>query len=378
MKAVGCHNRSARRGGSALIIVLWAVAFMALLVAALGFDAQIEARITRYYRNRTKAHYLALSGLDIAKMLMVKRGDIGDQQEAEVEDDRWFDTAKRLRDGLSITGMETKLGEGAVRLDIVPEPARRNINRLGNNDRQKEENLERILEVGGVPQELWAGLIESFLDWCDRDDTPRTDGGETEDYYASLEPAYRAKNGELDTVEELLLVKGFNRTILYGGVLESELDDAEEAADARAESERSAGRDSDKEEKEAEQQVSIPGIYDLLTVYGNDTINPNAASMRVLMTLPGVDDVMAGAIIEEREGEVKQDGKVENDPFRSATDLFARFPDLGQAARQYVSTDAGVFRITSVGKVGGVEKMISCVVEYSNKNFTILRWREED
>mgnify|MGYP000473525683 CR=1 FL=1 len=57
--------------------------------------------------------------------------------------------------------------------------------------------------------------------WIDDDSEVRYDGAETDDYYATLDPPYVAKNGPLDTVGELLLIRGFSRAILYGGKLET-------------------------------------------------------------------------------------------------------------------------------------------------------------
>lgn len=351
------HN--ARRGtgardASALIVVLWVIGLLSILMGSFAFDAHVEARIISYYRKRTKADYLARSGLEMARMLMIKSEEMGVDEEGE-EDDRWFQDGKRLKEGLPVEGMVEELGNGEIILSIVPEPARRNINRLGKNDTDIEENMERILEVGNVPEEMWPELIESFIDWIDQDDEPRFDGAETDDYYSTLEPPYEARNNALlDTVDELLLVKGFNRTILYGGVLKGEFGEDDEEA------------------------IPISGIADLLTTYGDGKVNINAAPMRVLMTLPEVDEIAAGAIIEEREGLLNPEGDEEFDPFRSGNDLLGRIPELDVMLKNYVTTDSRIYRITSVGHVANVEKVVWCIVEYANKDLRILRWREED
>ncbi len=343
-----------RRSGSALIVVLWVIGLLAILMASFAFDAHVEARIISYYRKRTKAEYLARSGLEMARMLMVKSEGMGADEEGD-EDDRWFQDGKRLKEGLPIQNLVEELGAGEIILSIVPEPARRNINRLGKTDLDIEENMERILEVGGVPEEMWPELIESFIDWIDPDEEPRFDGAETDDYYSTLEPPYEARNRpQLDTVDELLLVKGFNRTILYGGVLSGEFGEEDEEA------------------------IPISGIADLLTTYGDGKVNVNAAPTRVLMTLPDVDEIVAGAIIEEREGLLNPDGEEEFDPFKSGADLFGRIPDMDPRIRNYVTTDSRIYRITSVGHVANVEKVIWCIVEYSRQDLRILRWREED
>jgi DNA uptake protein ComE-like DNA-binding protein len=70
-------------------------------------------------------------------------------------------------------------------------------------------------------------VADAIVDWRDTDDTPSPYGAESE-YYGSVQPPYRAKNGPFETVEELLLVKGVTPEMLYGmdanhnGVLDEE------------------------------------------------------------------------------------------------------------------------------------------------------------
>jgi len=341
--------------GSALIVVLWVVGILSILVGSFAFDAHIEARITSYYRKRTKAEYLARSGIEIAEMLMAKSTEVKKTTvttEAD-KDDRWYQSAKLLSEGLAITGggLVEKLGEGTITLDIVPEPALRNINNLGKTDQEREENLERILDVAGVPETMYPQLIESFLDWTDADDVQRADGAE-DDYYESLDSPYKAKNGPLDTTGELLLVKGFTKAILYGGTIET-------------------GRP-------GEDPVVTTGIDDLLTTYGDGKVTVNAASKRVLMTLPGVTDLIADGIIEEREGWYEDGGRKEDTSFKNTDDFIRRIPELGATARDLVTTESGIYRITSVGTVGGVRFEIWSIVQRGEKELTILRWREQN
>jgi hypothetical protein len=163
----------------------------------------------------------------------------------------------------------------------------------------------------------------------------------------------------MDTVEELLLVKGFSRTILYGGVIQT----------------NAVGGGT----------VSISGIADLLTTYGtaSGAVNVNAAPERVLRTLPGIDDVMARAIVEEREGWADEKGKREAKPFSSVEDLYARVPDLLPEVRPYVTTEeSATCRVTSVGEVHGVKRGVSCVVEFVGTGkrlvMKVRRWTEEE
>ncbi|WP_397571026.1 hypothetical protein [Schlesneria sp. T3-172] len=58
-------------------------------------------------------------------------------------------------------------------------------------------------------------IAEALLDWMDSDSMPRSAGAEG-DYYSSLTPPYSARNGIPLSLEELLLVKGVTRSLLYG------------------------------------------------------------------------------------------------------------------------------------------------------------------
>ncbi|OVE76178.1 hypothetical protein BVX97_01955 [bacterium E08(2017)] len=335
---------------------------MSLLIGSFAFDARIEARIISYYRKRSKAVYIAKSGIELATLLMsrssnVSKNNTSDGAGLEDEEDEFYDQTLALSRGLAVRGLEHELGDGKIILDIVPEPARRNINNLGKNDEDIEQNLERIFIAGGITEDtgLWPVLIESFLDWTDKDSQPRPDGAETEDYYGALTNSYKAKNGPLDTVGELLLIKGYNQAILSGGKLS--------------------------EESELGEEVVVSGIQDLLTTYGDGKVNVNAASARVLMTLPGVDDLVANAIIEEREGP-EMDG-VETDDnedysYQSAGDFVSRIPDLDPNVGNYITTASTIYRISSVGEVGGVQKKVWCIVTHEGGKLNILRWREED
>jgi hypothetical protein len=98
--------------------------------------------------------------------------------------------------------------------------------RHGLEDESTRLNLNTLLHAeellpGAGRQFLMAlpGMTEdvadAILDWIDADDEPRELGAEI-DYYTGLSPAYVPKNGPLETVEELLLVRGVTPQLLFG------------------------------------------------------------------------------------------------------------------------------------------------------------------
>ncbi len=59
-------------------------------------------------------------------------------------------------------------------------------------------------------------VADAILDWLDEDDEMRPYGAESGDYYNTLATPYSAANGPLQSVEELLLVRGVTPTLLFG------------------------------------------------------------------------------------------------------------------------------------------------------------------
>lgn len=120
--------------------------------------------------------------------------------------------------------------EDTMRYGLTPEAGKLNINSAS------EEELTRLLTevLADLNQENAPQLVDALLDWLDEDDDVRPNGAER-DYYEFLDPGYRPKNGPLESIEELLLVKGFTAAVLYGedvnrnGILDRNEDDGDES-----------------------------------------------------------------------------------------------------------------------------------------------------
>ena len=347
------RDDAARRRGAALLLVLWIIGLLSIIVVSFAWDAHLEGKVASFARKRAKADAIARSGMEIAKMLLNKQESVsGNEDDETKEGDAWYDNALSLRRGYSVT-LTRDVGEGTVRVDIEPEEVWRNVNKLD------DEDWERIFaNVLGLPEDYWPELIDSYKDWIDADGIPLQNGGETEDYYGTLDKPYSAKNGPLDTVRELLLIKGFSEPILSGGVLNPE--------------------------DPKEQQIYITnGVERLLTVYGDGKINVNAVradNISVLLTLPGVTEIEANAILEERSQPASGLTSDEDDPsFKSVEDFMARVGDLldDSSIRNFITVKSQYFRVTCVGQIDRVTRRIWAVVYAEGETFRILRWREE-
>ena len=106
---------------------------------------------------------------------------------------------------------------GTRAFGLIDETAKLNLNTA---TRQMLENLPGITDE----------LVASIIDWRDQDQEITSNGAESETY-ARREPPYRCKNAPFESVEELAVVHGATREILYGedanlnGVLDPNEDD---------------------------------------------------------------------------------------------------------------------------------------------------------
>jgi type II secretory pathway component PulK len=94
---------------------------------------------------------------------------------------------------------------------VLDESARLNVNALIAADKSGQVLFDALLKLPNMT----ADLADAIVDWVDADDDPRDAGAES-DYYAGLGSPYRAKNGPLNSVEELLLVRGMTPQLLFG------------------------------------------------------------------------------------------------------------------------------------------------------------------
>ena len=104
-----------------------------------------------------------------------------------------------------------------IRYGLEDESTRLNINLLLTADKALPNGGRTLLmALPGMDMiEDPESIADAIMDWIDEDDEPREYGAEF-DYYQALQPPYAPKNGPLETVEELLLVRGMTPELLFG------------------------------------------------------------------------------------------------------------------------------------------------------------------
>ncbi len=328
--------------GSALIFALVILVVLSSLMISFLFRIHIEADLAASHRQRMKARALANAGQEKAKVMILQSLNVGNSPDEDMTEET-FIQLRNLRRGMAVSGVTYELGDGTFTLHILPETGRRNVNQLS------EPDWEALLEQTGVPEELHDELIANFLDWTDEDQANRLKGAEEDDPFYE-DNGIPVKNAPLDTLEELLLIKGFTRAIVYGGSLREEYDMPD---------------------------VQVQGIAHLLSVYGNGKVNLNAASKEVLMTISGLREEQVDSLLENRAGLDGIEG-TEDDGFTRLNSALSSAGIPNDASEVLGIADRSHIRVLSIGDVGGTRAATWVVYEFLQRNLTVLAHREEE
>lgn len=98
-----------------------------------------------------------------------------------------------------------------VRHGALDESGKLNVNALIAQDTSGQVLYDALMKLPGMTEDV----ADAIVDWVDSDDAMRDAGAESA-YYQGLPQPYMAKNGPLNSVEELLLVRGVAWQMLFG------------------------------------------------------------------------------------------------------------------------------------------------------------------
>lgn len=315
--------------GIALIITLLILVLLVTIIMEFDFSTRREMRSTGNFRDEIKAYYLAKSGINAARAALKDDKQNSNRYDALTE--LWASPIPPI-----------PLGDGFVFAEIIDEGRKINLNSLitGNDkaDDFTKKQIRRLFEL----LEIDPNLVDPIIDWIDKNDETEPNGAES-GYYNGLDRPYNSKNGPMETISELRLIRGINADIYnkvsrYLTIYPYPI-------------------------KEKDRINALPNV-----------INMNTADPIIIKSLdPGIDD-----------GEVER--ITQNRPY---TDL-ARMKDTikGFVASvvynrligppNHIDIRSDIFQISAEGDVNGVKKRIYSVVERrSAKDVAIIYWRVE-
>ena len=195
-----------RDRGFALIAVLLVLAMVGLLAAEFAYSMRLEATSVRAYKDTLTGAHLAEAAIEQAI-----REIAGDVTYAVLADDGNLTFYNRANLELKrLPRTNVPLGAGSFSYRITDEEARLNLNT------SPPDRVERLLEALGLEKSVRDTINDSLQDWRDTNEEHRLNGAESEDYYLKLPLPYRSKNANLDSINELLQIKGITPTIYNG------------------------------------------------------------------------------------------------------------------------------------------------------------------
>ncbi|MGH8251818.1 MAG: type II secretion system minor pseudopilin GspK [Steroidobacteraceae bacterium] len=187
-----------RQRGVALITAIVLVAIATVLAVHVGTRAALDLRRTAGLFALDQGWQVALGAEAWAAEVLLD--DYEDDQEIDHPGERWAQPLPAL-----------PVDGGELRGAVEDMQGRFNLNSLIDGQGQAvDEAIERfqwlLVQVGANPR--WATIL---VDWLDEGTVPQFPEGAEDGIYLSQNPPYRAANGPITTVSELLALPGMTQ-----------------------------------------------------------------------------------------------------------------------------------------------------------------------
>lgn len=324
--------------GIALFLVLWVLTLLAVIVGEFCHAMRTEVNITRNFKEDTQSYYIATAGLNKAIAELV-RSKFLPQQPMPSD----FQEEQEIEWRVNADIPASPFAQGEYKVWIDNESGKVNINRAGAG------LLRTMLSPFDLSEDEKDVIVDSILDWRDKDSLHRLNGAE-DDYYRFFPEPYECKDDDFDCVEELLLVRGITRKVFYGGLKNMVT---------------VYGDEEPKSKKKGKRQGVKPFNY--------NRININAASREMLAALPEMTDELVNQVIEYRN---------ESD-FETMSDLMTVVgSEVYTGIARYITLQISpYYTIKSFGKVKASQTRqgVLAVVKINTrpkKGHRVIKWRD--
>ncbi len=328
--------------GIALILTLLIITILVVSILDFSHTIQIDTTMTGNFRDGVKAYYNAKSGINFAIALLKE----------DAEDTEYLPDDLTEKWAKSCYMPPLAIDDGVMSVCIVDENRKININKIfkGENRLNALQRIIASLLDIDKDDDTIINIINNIRDWIDKNDESQTAENAEQSYYESLDPPYPCKNGPLDTISELRLIKGIIEVV-----------------------------------KENEKIKDLQELMEYLTVYPvndneaekinintasrqvNDKININTASRQVLESLcyePEMVDV--NEII----------GHQEEEPFEKV-DQIEDFIGCYNEIKDMIAIESSYYSVDATGEVNGIRKRILAVLKKDTDKIKIVYWKVE-
>jgi general secretion pathway protein K len=333
------------QSGIALIIVMIVIVVMGVFAFQFAYSMKIETKLARNASFEPDLEWMARSAVERAKW-MLSHESTGPGGQADALIMRTFGGPGRTNDFISMEPLkDVPIDKGFCDVATIDLDRKININMA-----DKILLQEALTYIGIEDGVLISTIIDSIVDWRDRDTSAGISGAESSDYMSTPNPGYppyKAKDGPIDDMSEMLMIKGVTPGIYWGS---------------------KAGAYSTllKRRSGFEEPVYTMGLVDIFTALSSGRININTVDERVLQALPGIDAIIAGEILRPRRGLDGQDGTQDDVPVANVNALAGLFGGAGgqggqqnqmaQQFLQYLTTRSLMFEVTVDARIGNIRK----------------------
>ncbi len=315
--------------GIALVTVLLVVALLIAVVVEFNRIAVADIQVSNNFVDEKKILYTTMSGVNaISELLRLDREYT--QSDNLLEDwargETYFESASMLLEEGKVSGVITD-EEGRICINsLVGDGGEMVAGQFNVWRRLLQQPRFRLNEQEAMT------IIYSIKDWLDAD-------GEVSDIYGAedttyLPLGYKCKNGLMDTVEELLLVKGMTPELFYG--------------------------DENRE-----------GLRRYLSVYGEGTVNINTAPIPVLLALsPRMNESIAQELDEYRREPTNRGDLRSKEWYRRLWPYDELIPE------GLLTTRSNHFTVRILGTLRESRKHVKAVIHRTSEFANIVYWQE--
>jgi general secretion pathway protein K len=308
--------------GMAVLITVMVASLLAAITLHFGLIVRQEIIASTHAKNRTYLESVATSGVHLGMAALEKDG---------IEND--FDSKLDRWGKMSEANLGSLFSGGSLEVDISDLSGKLQINSLPENEKSREI-LMRLLEKEqlGLESEDARNLVDALSDWVDDDDDEREYGAE-DSYYYGLNPAYATRNGPIEHIDELLMVKGMTPEVFFG----------------------SGGKE---------------GLSQYITAHGTDgKINIATADQLLLEAMnPEITPDFAKMMIEYREDPANADRMGEPEWYKKHPD----WPGHIEIEPELIKVKSTFFRIAAKGELNSLKKTVEVIVERNDNHEIIL------
>jgi len=260
MKIFKRHNN---QSGIALMVVLWVLVLLIALATEFAYSMKGEVNATKNFKEDIEAYHIAKAGINLAMAEILYPASFHAlHKDYGMVSGKLISQVKKENPEINTTPYRIPLrrniqfGRGIITYTLEDENKKIPINRT------TRDILVKVLTLAGVETGENKDIIaDSILDWIDANKNHRLNGAENE-FYQDLIPPYFPKNAPIENIDELIKIRGINKSILYG-------------------------------------TDQHPGLNQFFTVYNVATVNPNTSSLEILSAIFSIPQ--AKMILKKRE-----------------------------------------------------------------------------